>query len=416
MNLTLPRFFWSEFRKRRKKASLITFALFWGTLSILLLMAFGQGMSQQSRISFSGLGETLIMITGGQASLAFEGLPKGRAIRLYREDIAYLRERIPEILRIVPESYNNWQVSAGGKEVNRGVHGTTADFAVMRTQVPQMGGRFLNPDDVAQGRKIAFLGWNVARDLFGTADPVGKQIIINRIPFTVIGILQKKLQDSMYQGPDADQIYVPFSSFLMIDNQPYLDRIHIQPREAGQSMLIEERVRVLLGRKYRFNSKDRYALGIWNTIEDSKEGLAIFKGIEIFLGIIGALTLLIGAVGVTNLMYAVAKERTKEIGIKLAIGARRRVIVQQFILETMFIFSKGTFWGFITAFNLVHLIRLAPVNYDSFGIEAYLLRPVFSLQIFLAYFVVLGLLVFLSGIFPAWRASRSNPIESLRYE
>jgi len=416
MNLTLPRFFWSEFRKRRKKASLITFALFWGTLSILLLMAFGQGMSQQSRISFSGLGETLIMITGGQASLAFEGLPKGRAIRLYREDIAYLRERIPEILRIVPESYNNWQVSAGGKEVNRGVHGTTADFAVMRTQVPQMGGRFLNPDDVAQGRKIAFLGWNVARDLFGTADPVGKQIIINRIPFTVIGILQKKLQDSMYQGPDADQIYVPFSSFLMIDNQPYLDRIHIQPREAGQSMLIEERVRVLLGRKYRFNSKDRYALGIWNTIEDSKEGLAIFKGIEIFLGIIGALTLLIGAVGVTNLMYAVAKERTKEIGIKLAIGARRRVIVQQFILETLFIFSKGTFWGFITAFNLVHLIRLAPVNYDSFGIEAYLLRPVFSLQIFLAYFVVLGLLVFLSGIFPAWRASRSNPIESLRYE
>jgi putative ABC transport system permease protein len=379
-------------------------------------MAFGQGMSQQSRISFSGLGETLIMITGGQASLAFEGLPKGRAIRLYREDIAYLRERIPEILRIVPESYNNWQVSAGGKEVNRGVHGTTADFAVMRTQVPQMGGRFLNPDDVAQGRKIAFLGWNVARDLFGTADPVGKQIIINRIPFTVIGILQKKLQDSMYQGPDADQIYVPFSSFLMIDNQPYLDRIHIQPREAGQSMLIEERVRVLLGRKYRFNSKDRYALGIWNTIEDSKEGLAIFKGIEIFLGIIGALTLLIGAVGVTNLMYAVAKERTKEIGIKLAIGARRRVIVQQFILETLFIFSKGTFWGFITAFNLVHLIRLAPVNYDSFGIEAYLLRPVFSLQIFLAYFVVLGLLVFLSGIFPAWRASRSNPIESLRYE
>ena len=113
--------------------------------------------------------------------------------------------------------------------------------------------------------------------------------------------------------------------------------------------------------------------------------------------------------GVTNLMYAVAKERTKEIGIKLAIGARRRVIVQQFLLETAFIFAKGTFWGFITAFNLVHLIRLAPVNYDSFGIEAYLLRPVFSFRIFIAYFVVLGVLVFLSGIFPALRASRSNP-------
>ncbi len=154
----------------------------------------------------------------------------------------------------------------------------------------------------------------------------------------------------------------------------------------------------------------------WNTIENAKEGLAIFKGIEIFLGIIGALTLLIGAVGVTNLMYAVAKERTKEIGIKLAIGARRRVIVQQFFLETLFVFAKGTFWGFVTAFNIVNLIRLAPINYDSFGIEAYLLRPVFSFQIFAAYMVILGVLVFLSGIFPALRASRSNPIESLRYE
>ena len=416
MNLTLPRFFWNEYRKRRKKAALITFALFWGTLSILLLMAFGQGMTTQFRISFSGLGQTLIMITGGQTSLSFEGLPKGRQIRVYREDIAYLRERIPEVLNIAPESYNNWPVSAEGKEINRSVHGTTPEFGLMRSQVPQLGGRFLNVDDVSQGRKVAFLGWTVARDLFGAADPVGKQVIINRVPFTVIGVLKKKLQDSMYQGPDAEQIYLPFSAFSMIDNQRYVDRIHIQPRKNEQSKLVEERVRVLLGRKYRFDSTDRYALGVWNTIEDSKEAMAIFKGIEIFLGIIGALTLLIGAVGVTNLMYALVKERTKEIGIKLAIGARRRVIVQQFILETMFIFGKGTFWGFITAFNLVHLIRLAPVNYESFGIEAYLLRPVFSLQIFVVYMIILGVLVFLSGIFPALRASRSNPIESLRYE
>ena len=115
-------------------------------------------------------------------------------------------------------------------------------------------------------------------------------------------------------------------------------------------------------------------------------------------------------------MYAIVKERTQEIGIKLAIGARRRVIVQQFLLETVFIFGKGTFWGFITAFNLVHLIRLIPVNYDSFGIDAYLLRPVFSFAVFVAYAAILGVLVFLSGIFPALRASRSNPIESLRYE
>ena len=416
MNLTLPRFFWSEYRKRRKKSSLITFALFWGTLSVLLLMAFGQGMTIQSRVSFSGLGETLIMITGGQTSLSFEGLPKGRVIRVNRQDIDYLRDRIPEIELIAPESYNGWPATAGGKEVNRTVHGTTPEFAALRTQVAQPGGRFLDADDVAGARKVAFLGWSVARDLFGTADPIGKQVVINRVPFTVVGVLKKKLQDSMYQGPDADQIYVPFSAFLMIDNQPYLDRIHIRPREPDQSKRIEERIRILLGRKYRFDPADRYAVGVWNTIEDSKEAMAIFRGIEIFLGIIGVLTLLIGAVGVANLMYAVVKERTKEIGIKLAIGARRRTIVQQFLLETGFIFAKGTFWGFITAFNLVSLIRLAPVNYDSFGIEAYLLRPVFSFRTFLVYLATLSVLVFMSGIFPAWKASRANPIESLRYE
>jgi len=416
MNLTLPLFFWSEYRKRRKKAALITFALFWGTLSILLLLAFGQGMSTQFRVSFSGLGETLIMVYGGQTSLEFQGLPKGRLISLYPEDVSYLQARIPEILRTAPESYGGYQVSANGKEVNRTVHGTTAEFALMRTQVAQLGGRFLNADDVVQGRKVAFIGWSVAKDLFGSDNPVGKQIVINRVPFTVIGVLKKKLQDSMYNGPDADQIYLPFYAYRQIDNRRRINQIHIQPREAGQSKLIEARVRTLLGRKYRFDDADRYALSFWNTIEDSKEGLAIFKGIEIFLGIIGALTLLIGAVGVTNLMYAIAKERTKEIGIKLAIGARRRVIVQQLFLETMFIFAKGTFWGFIVAFNLVHLIRLIPVNYESFGIEAYLLRPVFSLRIFIAYMIILGGLVFLSGIFPALRASRTNPIESLRYE
>jgi len=416
VNLTLPRFFWNEYRKRRKRTSLITFALFWGTLSILLLMAFGQGMSTQARVSFSGFGETLIMVYGGQTSLPFEGLPKGRMIRLYPEDIDYLKERVPEILRIVPETYNQWPVSANGKEINRTVHGVTADFALLRTQVPQLGGRFIDADDDLQARKVAFIGWKVGNDLFGGKDPVGRTIVINRVPFTVVGVLQKKIQDSMYNGPDADQVYLPFRAFSQIDNQRFLDQIHMQPREASQSAFIEDRVKVLLGRKYRFDPQDRYATTFWNTIEDFKQGQAIFKGIEIFLALMGALTLLIGAVGVTNLMYAAAKERTKEIGVKLAIGARRRTIIGQFLLETLFVFTKGTFWGFVLSFNIVHLVRLAPINYDSFGIEGYLLRPVFSLRTFIVYMTVLGVLCFLSGIFPALRASRANPIESLRYE
>jgi len=416
MNLTLLRFFLSEYRKRRKKAALITFALFWGTLSVIIFLSFGQGMTTQSRTTFSGLGEDLIMISGGQTSRTCQGLPKGRRVQIYPTDIDYLKARIPEIDLIAPESYNNWAVSARRKEVNRTVHGTTAEFASMRTQIPKPGGRFLNPDDVRDGRKVAFIGWSVARDLFGAEDPIGQVIVVNRVPFTVVGVLEKKLQDSMYNGPDADQVYLPFTSFGQIDSQPFLDRIHIRPRDPRYSLLIEERVRTLLGRKYRFDRDDRYALGIWNTIENAKEAMAIFKGIEVFMGIMGILTLLIGAVGVTNLMYAVVKERTQEIGIKMALGAKRRVIILQIVMETLFIFIKGAFWGFVTAFNIIHLVRRIPINYDDFDLGGYLLRPIFSWQTLFTFLGVVGVLVFLSGVFPALRASRLNPIESLRYE
>ncbi len=416
MNPTLPRFFWNEFRKRRKKASLITFALFWGTLSILLLMSFGQGLTTQFRVAFSGLGDTLIMVSGRQTTLEFKGLPKGRQISLYPEDLDLLKRMVPEIRRIVPESYNYMPVSANGRELNRDVHGTTPDFALLRNEVPRQGGRFLNADDEKLGRKVAFIGWEVAKDLFGTEEAVGRMIFINRIPFMVVGVLQKKIQSSMYNGPDSNQIYVPYYAYKQLDNQRRLDQIIIQPIDVESSKYCEERIKAVLGRKNRFDPADPYALSFWNTIENAKDAAKIFRGMEIFLGLVGGLTLLIGAVGVTNLMYAMARERTREIGVKLALGARRSVIVGQFMLETVFIFAKGTFWGFITAFNIVSLVRLVPISYDAFGLQSFLLRPIFSLQIFVVYMTVIGILVFLSGIFPALKASRSNPIESLRYE
>lgn len=416
MKANLLKLYLNEFRKRKKKTSLITFAIAWGTLSLLLMMAFGRGLSNQFRIGFQGLGEDLIMVSGGRTSKAYQGLPKGRSIRLYISDIDMLRRLLPEIKRISPESYVNAEVRYKDQETNRLLRGLHASYGPMRTTFAQMGGRFINPDDVKSARRVVFLGWHLAEEVFKEENPIDKEILINRMPFKVIGVMKKKLQNSNYQGLDYDHVYIPLSTMALVNSQKFIDRIHIQPKERKYAGYVEARVKEILGEKYRFDKDDEYALNTFNTIEAGDLAGNVFMGIEVFLGIIGGLTLLIAAVGVTNLMYAVVKERTREVGVKMAMGAKRRHIVWQFLLEALMIFVKGTFWGGLIAFNIVGLVRRIPMSYEMTSMQSYLLRPEFSTDILITFIVVMGTLVFFSGIFPALRASKMNPVDALRYE
>ncbi len=416
MKVHLLKLFLNEFRKRKKKTTLITFAIAWGTLSLLLMMAFGRGLTNQFRIGFQGLGIDLIMFTGGRTSKDYQGLPKGRRIRLYVSDIDLIRKLIPEVKRIGAESYVNGVLTYKGHETNRQLRGVHASYAPMRSYIAQKGGRFINPDDVKYSRRVAFLGWHLAEEIFKGENSIGKEIQINRMPFKIIGLMKKKLQSGNYQGLDYDQVYIPLTTLALVNSQRYIDRIHIQPIERKYSRFVENKVREILGKKYRFDKADEYALGCWNTIDQGEVAAKVFMGIEIFLGLISGLTLLIAAVGVTNLMYAIVKERTREIGVKMAMGAKRRYIVWQFLLETFFIFVKGTLWGALIAFNIIALVRLIPIDYNITGIQSYLLRPVFSTDLLLIFVSIMGTLVFISGIFPAFRASKMNPVDVLRYE
>ncbi len=416
MNINLLKLYASEFKKREKKTALITFAIGWGALSLLLLMSFGRGLSNQFRIGASGLGVDLIMFTGGQTSRLYQGLPKGRRVRLYPDDIELLRKQIPEIKMVTGEYYTTMTLKYKGKETNRTVNGVEPAFGVLRSTIANLGGRFINDLDNSGSRRVVFLGWKLANEMFKGEDPVGKLIKIQNQPFTVIGIMKKKLQMGNYQGLSYDQAYIPFSTFSNLYAQDFVDRIHIQPVSKEYSRLVERKAREVLGVKYRFDPDDNYAVGCWNTINNGETREKVFVGIEIFLAVIGGLTLLIGAVGVTNLMYATVKERTNEIGVKMALGARRSHVVMQFMLEALMIFVKGTSWGVLLAFNIVSLIKLIPMGYEMTSIKSYLLRPDFAPDILLAFIGAMGILVFISGIFPALKASKQNPVDALRYE
>lgn len=180
MRVHLLKLFLNEFRKRKKKTSLITFAIAWGTLSLLLMMAFGRGLTTQFRIGFQGLGEDLIMFSGGRTSEDYQGLPKGRRIRLYVSDIDLIRQLVPEIKRVCPESYVGVTVTYNGQETNRTLRGVHADYSPMRTTYAQWGGRFVNPDDVTYCRRVVFLGWHLAEELFKDKNPIGEKIYDRR--------------------------------------------------------------------------------------------------------------------------------------------------------------------------------------------------------------------------------------------
>jgi putative ABC transport system permease protein len=409
----LLREFLSDLNAHRTRALLTTAAITWGTVAVVLLLAFGAGLGNQMQAGLVNAGNRIMILFGGETGMQFEGMPKGRRITLVEEDADMLRQAIPGIAMISPQYRATVNLTCGKNNSNTECEGVNPAFEEMRRMYPAAGGRFLNDADVAAERRVIFLGIKIAEQVLGPGDPVGKTVLVDGIPFTVIGIMPSKIQTSMSNGPDTYRAIIPYTTFRTMYGPTTVNSIIVRPVDPSRQEELKTEIFRVLARKYHFDPADDRTLFIWDFIRNERTGQKIATGVTIFLGSVGFLTLLIAGVGVANIMYVVVKERTREIGIRMALGARRRYILFQFVMEALLLAFIGGATGLLISWLVVYGMHFIPAEE---GPMQFLGRPILSTEIMLLTTGILAMIGLVAGFFPARRAASVDPVESLRYE
>ena len=386
------------------------FGIVWGTLTVILLLSFGVGVKKSISKSMHGMGEGIVIAWPGSTSMPFEGYGRGRPIRVSDDDVELLRREVTNIKYISPE-YSQWNVAlrVGEKNIKPNIAGVIPEYGLMRNIWPEIGGRWLNDIDLEERRRVVFLGDELSEFLFGKNETaVGRYVFVGETPFLVVGVLKHKTQNSSYSSRDANRAFIPSATFKSMFGHRYVSNFLYQPKDARLSEETKKKVYQVFSKRYKFNPNDEETLGIWDTSEMEKFIIYFSLGFNGFMGLIGAITLIVGGIGLANIMYVVVQERTREIGIRRSIGAKQHHILSQFILEAFIILGLSAFIGFLLALGLIKLIALMPI-------EEYVGIPELNLTVALVTMSILGVIGFFAGFFPARRASKLDVVDCLRY-
>jgi putative ABC transport system permease protein len=396
-----------ELSKQKLRTMLTLFGIFWGTTSVILLLTFGIAVKASTSKTMHGMGEAICVIWSGKTSISYGGFPKGRQLSFYNDDAQYLKDQVPLIGEISPQ-YSRYDiaVNVGDKKQNFTINAVWPEFQDMRNMVPREGSRFINNLDMENRRRVVFIGNEVEKTMFGDTNSVGKMMLIDGIPYKVIGVIIAKEQDGSYNGRDKYAIFMPTTTYLGIYGDRYVNNLVARAKNVNQTSQMKKAIVEAMAKKYRFAPEDTQALPIWDTTEYDQFLGTFFTGFTIFLGVVGVMTLIVGGIGIANIMYVIVEERTSEIGIKRAIGAKKRVILTQYLIETFVISSVGTIAGFLFARLLIFGINKAHLD-DFVGVL--ILNPTIAILTI----IIISSITFIAGWGPAKRASTLDPVVAI---
>jgi putative ABC transport system permease protein len=395
-----------DVRTEKLRTFLTVFGIVWGTVAITLMLAFGTGLKRRMIQNIAGLGDRIVIAWPGLTSIPYEGLGKGRRLRITEEDISAIRAEVRGLKAISGEYQTAMRLDYGTKTMSIDVSGVASEFGGMRNLIPSPGGRFINPIDDREQRRVIFLGDKLKENIFGETDAIGKVVLVNQSPFQVVGVLVTKSQDSSYSGRDNEKAFIPSSTFRALSGDKYVDNMVFQAASALDTKKVIESVSAAFGKRLRFSAEDKEALSMWDTTEQFQFMDLFMMSFNAFLGIIGVLTLIVGGIGVSNIMNVVIEERTREIGIKMALGAKSRAILTGFLLETLMVTAFGGLVGFIISFGICALFPASLYEYVG--------TPVVSPVVALFTAVALGVVGLVAGYFPAREAARLDPVVAMK--
>jgi putative ABC transport system permease protein len=400
-------------RHNRRRTALTMLGMAWGIATVVMLLAYGDGFGQACTNIFANFGTKLMILIPGRSSMQAGGQKAGTQVRFTMEDVDMLTTNLPQITHITPEVDKQCNIQFDTRTFTFDVTGDYPNVDSVRAL--KLGpGRFFNMQDQMQRARVAVIGSEAKEKLFSGRDALGERIRIDGLSFEVVGILKAKMQEG---DDDINRaIYVPFTTMSDLKDTHYLDSIWFN-YETPEYARLEQSARIVLAGEHKFNPTDRRAVRVFNLMEQVHQFEVITIGLKILLGFIGTLTLGIGGVGLMNIMLVSVTQRTREIGVEKALGARRGHILLQFLAEALTITFMGGVLGIILAYAVsLSVGRLTLYSAMAKNAEAGDIRLMIAPGTLLVATLILTVVGLISGMVPAVRASRLDPIEALRYE